>query len=85
MAAGHDTKGHDSITEPDISIIENASNEKVDTAYALQPTGRPPAKTGLERKLVMKQDCLLVPLLALTYFVTYLVGSSGSLSAYGIH
>ncbi|KAJ9136537.1 MFS general substrate transporter [Coniochaeta hoffmannii] len=71
-AAAHKTKGHDSITEPDISIIENPSNEKTDTAYVLQPTGRPPAKTGLERRLVMKQDCLLVPLLALTYFVTYL-------------
>ncbi|OIW32824.1 MFS general substrate transporter [Coniochaeta ligniaria NRRL 30616] len=70
MAAAHGTK--DSITEPDISIIENASDEKDDTAYVLQPTGRPPRKTGLERRLVMKQDFLLVPLLCLTYFVTYL-------------
>lgn len=77
MAALHESKaqGRDSIVEPDISTIENASSEnKPDTAYVLQPTGRLPPKTGLERKLVMKQDFLIIPLLALTYFVTYLVG-----------
>lgn len=62
----------DTITEHDISLVENAVDEKPDTAYVLQPVGRPPRKTGLERRLVMKQDCLLIPLLALTYFVTYL-------------
>ncbi len=48
-------------------------DEKSDTAYILQPKTRPPKKTGLERRLVLKQDLLIVPLLALIYFVTFLV------------
>jgi hypothetical protein len=71
MAGNNEMK--DPITELDISLVEHASDKKIDTAYVLQPVGRPPRKTGLERRLVMKQDCLLIPLLALTYFVTYLV------------
>lgn len=73
MAAANEIK--DPITELDISLVENASDEKMGTAYVLQPEGRPLRKTGLERRLVMKQDCLLIPLLALTYFVTYLVSA----------
>jgi hypothetical protein len=71
MAAIQEPKGHN--TKPDISFVENASQEEFDNAYVLQPTGKPPKKSALERRLVMKQDFLLVPLLALTYFVTYLV------------
>jgi hypothetical protein len=41
--------------------------------YAYQEPSKSPRKTGPERRLVMKLDCLLIPLLALIYFVTFLV------------
>lgn len=69
--AASEPKGHD--MEANISFVEHASKHEVDNAYVLQPMGKPPKKSALERKLVMKQDFLLIPLLSLTYFVTYLV------------
>ncbi|OQV02109.1 hypothetical protein CLAIMM_07359 [Cladophialophora immunda] len=55
--------------------IEDTGVESINnsTGYALQPKDGPRvAPSGLERKLILKQDLLLLPLLALVYFVTYL-------------
>lgn len=63
---------HDAI-DVELSCVEDA-DQKSSTAYTLQPPGGPKqVRSGLERRLMWKQDLLILPLLALIYFVTYLV------------
>jgi hypothetical protein len=60
----------------EFSFVENAStNPAPKRGYALQPkqARKKTVRSGLERRLVWKQDLLILPLLALIYFVTYLV------------
>lgn len=57
-----------------IQQIDTKGLAAVSTTYQLQGPQRRVRKTGIERRLVLKQDLLLVPLLALIYFVTFLVG-----------
>ncbi|KIW71768.1 hypothetical protein PV04_00005 [Phialophora macrospora] len=54
----------------ELSCIEDADH-KPTTAYTLQPEKKP-VRSGLERRLMWKQDLLILPLLALIYFVTFL-------------
>lgn len=55
------------------SQVEDA-DRKPTTAYVLQPKDeRALVRSGLERRLMWKQDLLILPLLALIYFVTFLV------------
>ena len=65
-----------------VELIESVAHNKADvphTAYVLQSTEKPPRKSALERKLLFKQDILIIPLLALCYFVTFLVSFLGLL------
>lgn len=71
MAVESEIKGID--VEP--SYIENV-NEDLKVGYNLQPTiDHKPEKSKFEKHLILKQDLLILPLLALIYFVTYLVGT----------
>jgi hypothetical protein len=55
----------------EVEYVESvASRQK---GYAFQQPEKSLRKTGIEKRLVMKLDCLLIPLLALIYFVTFLV------------
>jgi hypothetical protein len=58
-------------TDVELSCVEDADS-KPTTAYTLQPETKP-IPSGLERRLLWKQDLLILPLLALIYFVTFLV------------
>ncbi|CAK7205473.1 hypothetical protein SEUCBS139899_008248 [Sporothrix eucalyptigena] len=65
------------VTQDTIAHVENSTDglpgmAKSATAYTLQESPRRMRKTGLERRLLWKQDLVLVPLLALVYFVTFL-------------
>lgn len=60
-------------TDVETSCVEDA-DRKMTTAYTLQPKDeRNVVPSGLERRLMWKQDLLILPLLALIYFVTFLV------------
>ncbi|KAH8890617.1 retrograde regulation protein 2 [Thozetella sp. PMI_491] len=68
------TKNDDAsqVAEAAVSFVETATIAKSDTAYQLQPAEKPPPKSAFERRLVLKQDLLIIPLLALIYLVTFL-------------
>jgi hypothetical protein len=60
-------------TDLELSYVDTTMSRP--RGYALQePEIRGP-RTGLERKLVWKLDRILVPLLTLIYFVTFLVST----------
>lgn len=72
-AMTHETDTKDSELDVEHSRIENLDNPGA-SGYALQPHAGPKiARVGIERRLVLKQDFLILPLLALVYFVAYLV------------
>ena len=57
----------------ELSCVEEA-DKKPSTAYTLQPKDeKQVVYSGLERRLLLKQDLAILPLLALIYFVTFLV------------
>ena len=71
MALEHDLKESD--VDVELSYVENV-NTTPTPGYALQPKEeRKIVRSGLEKRLVLKQDVLILPLLALVYFVAYLV------------
>jgi hypothetical protein len=55
----------------EVEYVESVSSRP--KGYAYQEPEKPLRRTGIEKRLVMKLDCLLIPLLALIYFVTFLV------------
>lgn len=58
----------------ELSFVETVNESPVPQGYTLQPKDeRKFIRSGLEKRLVWKQDLLILPLLALIYFVTYLV------------
>src|ERR1700744_5426793 len=70
MTSEIETKRHEIDVEH--SCVEDA-DRKPTTAYALQPKEETKlVRSGLERRLLWKQDLLILPLLALIYFVTFL-------------
>jgi hypothetical protein len=58
----------------EVEYVESVSSRP--KGYAYQEPERSSRKTGVEKRLVMKLDCLLIPLLALIYFVTFLVSNT---------
>ncbi|KAF3934705.1 hypothetical protein ABW20_dc0105747 [Dactylellina cionopaga] len=63
------------MSDIEVAYSETATNSKPVNAYAYQlqePEEEQLPRSPLERKLLLKQDLLLVPLAALIYFVTYL-------------
>ncbi len=69
MSFEHPNKEHS-----DVEVhVENTSIDPSGTAYLYQKGGRPAPKSAFEKRLVWKIDLLIVPLLALIYFVTFLV------------
>lgn len=64
------------------TVSHAASNEKLEeqppsTAFQLDLFTDSHHKTALERRLLWKQDLLIVPLLALCYFASWLVSNHG--------
>lgn len=58
----------------EFDLVENASTSP-HRGYQLQPKQerKRRVRSGLERRLVWKQDLLILPVLALIYFAAYLV------------
>jgi hypothetical protein len=67
-------KAKNSASDVELSCIEEQET-KVSTAYTLQTEEKDAARSAVERRLLLKQDLLILPLLALIYFVTFLVRS----------
>ncbi|KAF2168655.1 hypothetical protein M409DRAFT_21398 [Zasmidium cellare ATCC 36951] len=74
----HDMEGKSDKIKPTLpASLQSEHLEKgkpnLEPAYEYRTLGRSTTKTAAERKLLWKLDLLLIPLLALVYFVTYLV------------
>ena len=63
------------MVEPSSELVESISHDEkpISTAYVADTTPDSHHKSKAERRLVLKADCLIVPLAALIYFVAYLV------------
>lgn len=63
------------MVEPSSELVESISHDEKSpsTAYVADTTPDSHHKSKAERRLILKADCLIVPLAALIYFVAYLV------------
>lgn len=71
------TQIHDDVEQlEEIGETKSADDSQKSTAYAGDFVSNSHHKTGLERRLVWKTDLLLVPLIAMQYFASFLVSDS---------